>query len=426
MRRARLAALALAAGCTYDLTALRNDASVRDRPVPRDATAADLVAPVDAPDATVIDVPDSGPRRPPRVGTCAQANLNLNTQRTSQGLPEGAPFVTGVIDTADGVQDLTIPATSGAGCSSPELRAAPAAPPLRLFRYEVQRGPRVTATTNTGACGSSDMRIFAWTSCDGASARSMPLGCNDDDPFQLCASCTPGDISPACSVYQSSLTLSSLVPGDVIWFGVHTFQGRSTDPGTSPFRLWVGENALSPVPLPTDVSTVSSRCACQGATPPTVRAVAWPEGRDYATSTFLLAQDQTGLIGRREVPGLAGVTGVSARFTIASILRDPSEDCVDSPAAILDLLVGNLAVGWVVASAQLDANAARTPLTVSFPYTPVSRPGADGGVAPVTPSANNQYSLELRLRRSLPESKCVRLNVDLSASAQNHVILYGP
>lgn len=427
MRRLAMLPIALL-GCAYDLEALRNDAALRDRPdAVLDTPTVVMDAgppPLDAPDAGVTD---TGPRRPPRVGTCMQAHLNLNTQRQAQMLPEGAPFVTAVLDTDAGVRDLSVPSTVAPNCGTPDIRQPMGAPPLRLFRYEVQRGPRVTATLNTGACGSGDTRIFAWTSCDTAMARSMPLGCSDDEAFQLCPSCPMGANEGVCSPFQGSLTLSSLVPGDVIWFGVHTFQSSSGDSPTGPFRLWVGENAMRPVALPADAPFASNRCTCQSATPAVVRAVTWPESRDYGAAmpaNFQLAQDQTGVIGVRDVPGLASVLGVSARFTIASIVRDTSDECLDEPSAIVDLVVGNQAEGWVVASAQLDVNTARTPITVSIPYTPVSRAmGAAQGVQPAR--GTNRYNFELRLRRSLPEKKCVRLNLDLTGAAQNTVVLYG-
>jgi uncharacterized membrane protein len=416
-----------ALGCSYDLEALRNDAALRDRPT----AVIDAPAPLDVP--PVVDVVDAsvardaGPTRPPRVGMCMQSHYNLNQQRSAQSLPEGAPFLTPVLDTTEGVRDFPIPSTFAPNCGSADIRQPAGAPPVRLFRYEVQRGPRVTVSANTGACMSGDTRIMAWASCDGVMARSMPLGCNDDDNIQLCPTCAMGAADGACSPYQATLTLGNLVRGDVLWFGVHTFQSRTTDPATGPFRLWVGENALRAVPLPADATNVSNRCTCQMATPPVVRSVAWPAASDYGPSnpsTFVLAQDQTGAIGVRDVTGLAGVTGVSARFSITAIVRDPAEECLEDPSAILDLEIGNQTEGWVVASVQLDANSLRAPLTVSFPYTPVSR--AMGVAQPVRPmTGGTRYNFQLRMRRSLPEKKCVRLNLDLTAAAQNNVILYG-
>lgn len=426
MRRALLAATALW-GCAYDLNALRNDAAPVDRP----AAMTDRPPPVDTPAAIdVVDATapaDTGPMRPPRMGSCMQQHGNLNAQRAAQMLPEGAPFLTPVIDTAGGVESLTIPGTVPPNCGSQDFRQPMGAPPLRLLRYQVQRGPRVTLSTNTGTCGSGDVRVMAWSSCDTVSARAMPLGCSDDDNFRLCSTCASTASEGACSAFQSSLTLSNLVPGDVLWFGVHTFQSSATNPANGPFRAWIGENALTPVALPVDAPWVSNRCTCQSATPPVVRAVRWPEASDYgpnAPGGFLLAQDQTGALGVRDVPGLSSVLGVSARFTIASIVRGPPDECFEEPSAILDLVVGSQAEGFVVASAQLLANSVRTPLTVSFPYTPVSRmAGAAVGVTPRP--GGNRYNFELRLRRSLPDRKCVRLNIDLTAAAQNNVILYG-
>ncbi|MEZ4390502.1 MAG: hypothetical protein R3A48_05350 [Polyangiales bacterium] len=429
MPRARLllAAAAAGLGCSYDLAALRSDAAAPDRPV------AVMDAPVvtdrgPAPD--LVDAPrpvDTGPSRPPRVGTCGQPHANLNAQRDSQMIPEGAPFLTGVLNTAGGVENLSIPGTVPPGCGSQDFRQPAAAPPLRILRYQVQAGPRVTLSTNTGACGSGDVRVMAFSSCDTAQARSMPIGCNDDDNFRLCPTCATASNEGVCSPFQSSVTVGNLIAGDVIWFGVHTFQASATNAGTGPFRAWIGENALTPVALPVDAPFVSNRCTCQSETPRVVRTVRWPESADYGTAmptAFLLAQDQTGVLGVRDVPGLASVLGVSARFTIASVLRDPAEECLDDPSAILDLVIGNQAEGWVVASSQFIANSARAPLTVSFPYTPVSR--AAGAAMGVTPArGTNRYNFELRLRRSLPDKKCVRLNLDLSTTSQNNVVLYG-
>lgn len=423
----RLAALgALSMGCAYDLSALRNDAAAPDRPV----AVMDAPPPTDrGPAIDVVDAPavDTGPTRPPRMGSCGQPHSNLNTQRAAQAIPEGAPFLTTVLDTTGGIENLSIPGTVPPGCGSQDFRQPVGTPPLRILRYQVQHGPRVTLSTNTGTCGSGDVRVMAWSSCDTAQARSMPLGCNDDDNIRLCTSCASNANEGACSAFQSSLTVGNLIAGDVVWFGVHTFQASSSNPANGPFRAWIGENALTPTALPVDSSFVSNRCACQSATPAVVRTVRWPESADYGASmpsNFLLAQDQTGVLGVRDVPGLASVLGVSARFTISAVLRDPAQECLDDPSAILDLIVGNQAEGWVVSSAQFIANSARAPLTVSFPYTPVSR--AMGAAMGVTPTrGTNRYNFELRLRRSLPDKKCVRLNLDLTGSAQNHVILYG-
>lgn len=426
--RAWLALATCTLGCSYDLDALRNDAALRVDAVVRDLPmAVDTVLAPDVTDAGLA--PDVGPRRPPYNGACVQPSLNLNSLRQMQGLPEGAPLLTGRLDTAEGTRDVSIPATVAMTCPTPDVRQGTAAvPPVRLFRYEVRRGPRVTVSTNTGTCGALDTRIFAWRSCDTVAARSMPLGCSDDDGFALCPNCASPNRG-TCSTLQASLTLGLLVPGDVLWFGVHTLQTSASEMPNAPFRLWVGENALTPVALPTE-GTVASRCPCQEALPPTVRAVAWPEARDYrdATSSFILAQDQTGAIGVREVPMPNGVTGVSAQFTIASIVRDPSEECFENPGAILDLQIGNAAEGWVTSSVRLDPNAVRTPLTVSFPYTPVSRSAAMAQpILPTRPDGSMpRYNFELRLRRSEPERKCVRVVLDLGATTQNQVILYGP
>jgi hypothetical protein len=61
---------------------------------------------------------------------------------------------------------------------------------------------------------------------------------------------------------------------------------------------------------------------------------------------------------------------------------------------------------------------------VSVPYTPVSR--AAGAAQGITPTRNTtRYNFELRMRRSLPDKKCVKLFLDLTAAAQNNVTLYG-
>ncbi len=426
MRRALPLSL-LALGCSYDLSALRNDAAVSDRPV----------AVMDRPGVTdtgpaldIIDIPppdDTGPTRLPRMGSCAQPHTNLNTQRAAQMIPEGAPFLTAVMDTTGGIENVVIPGTVPPNCGSQDVRQPGASPTLRILKYEVQRGPRVTLSTNTGACGSGDVRVMAWTSCDTLPARSMPLGCNDDDNFRLCGTCASTATDGVCSNLQSSLTVGNLVPGDILWFGVHTFQASAMNPANGPFRAWIGENALTPYALPADAQFVSNRCTCQSTTPGVVRTVRWPESADYGMTmprNFFLAQDQTGVLGMRDVPGLTSVLGVSARFTIASVVRDADPACFEDPSAILDLVVGNQAEGWVVASAVLNANSARAPLTVSFPYTPVSR--AVGAAMGITPArGTNRYNFELRMRRSLPDKKCVKLFLDLTATAQNNVILYG-
>ena len=426
MRRALPLSL-LALGCTYDLSALRNDAAVADRPV----------ALMDRPAGTdtgvsldIIDIPppnDTGPTRLPRMGSCAQSRSNLNAERAAQMIPEGAPFLTSVLDTTGGIEGVTIPGTVPPSCGSQDIRQPGVAPTLWILRYEVQRGPRVTLSTNTGACGSGDVRVMAWTSCDTLQARSMPLGCSDDDNIRLCGTCASTANDGVCSAFQSSLTVGNLVPGDILWFGVHTFQSSVMNPANGPFRAWVGENALTPTSLPVDAQFVSNRCTCQSTTPGVVRTVRWPESADYGAAmprNFFLAQDQTGVLGMRDVPGLASVLGVSARFTIASVVRDTDPACFEDPSAILDLVVGNQAEGWVVASAVLNANSARAPLTVSFPYTPVSR--AAGAAMGITPTrGTSRYNFELRMRRSLPDKKCVKLFLDLTAAAQNNVILYG-
>ncbi len=232
---ALLALLTLPSACSYDLDVLKGrrvdggfDAAVD--------TPADTVVDRAQPDVTV-DVPrdmpatDVPPSRDASVGAC---NIPGVTVMNAPAPVNGVTVINGD--------------TTGGGMTSLSLCQSMISPSsTRVYRYEVQAGPRVLATTNTGLCGATRHRARGLLRLRGRwAAPSAPNSCNDDDTVNLCGACSDAGVGGGCGAENSTLDLSGLVARDVIYFVVASYNGGTNPHGL--FRLAIAENGLAPQP----------------------------------------------------------------------------------------------------------------------------------------------------------------------------------
>lgn len=389
---ALLALLALPSACSYDLDVLKGrrvdggfDAAVD--------TPTDTVVDRAQPDV-VADVPrdmpatDVGPSRDASVGAC---NIPGVTVMNAPAPTNGVTVITGD--------------TSGGGTTTLSLcQSMISANSTRVYRYEVQAGPRLLATTNTGLCGGHDTVLAAFFSCEGMGRAVGSANCNDDDMVNLCGACSDAGVGGGCGAENSTLDLSGLVAHDVIYFTVASYGSMH-----APFRLAIAENGLAPQPAPTGIAgeTPANRCACPPATGVMTGEIPFPRTGD--TNQFSTASRQ--VLGGRDLP-FTRVTGVSARLALSRYNVDTSGPCAvtDGARAALDLLVNNT----VVATGKLGIGSGSGGF-ITIPLTTF---------APVVIPMPTGIPLTYRLRNVEPAGvACVSLDVDLTAS--NIVTLYG-
>lgn len=322
--------------CSYDLDRLRgvHDAQVDDRidTAPPDGAPVD-----DAPDAQerdAVDVPgDTGP-------TCTDPTvLDVRTFGSQFG---STWRVTG--DTNGGPSVLSPPdmcTTSSGGAATSE----------RVYRYVVQQGPRLYATTDSlAACGGSfDTILYALAACADA---TTALGCDDDDHVLTRCDAVAG--------FTSSILLDGLRPGQPVYLVVDGFDGH-----TGQFSLSVTENGLQNAVLPSlpPVGVPTTRCGCPGSTDNVVQTLPFPSPDDRARSAVggsiaSLSHEGDRLGGSHSIPALARVAGAALEFTLAM----NGLSC-NTGVATFDLLVG----GSAVQSFEIDARAPTlTPQHVSY------------------------------------------------------------
>jgi hypothetical protein len=396
---ARAIALGLAAqlslGCSYDLDVLKGrglDASV-DRAVPVDIPAVDRPATDVAPD--VVAPTDAG-ARDASTGTCTLLGVTV---------VDAPPSVNGVTviegNTNGGAPTpAMIPPCDGTSISTNSTR---------VYRYVVQTGPRVLATTNTGLCGAHDTVLAAYFDCAGTGRTVGGAYCDDDDDTRLCNNCdADAGLGTACSTVNSTVDIAGLVPRDVIYFVVASYNGGTNPRGL--FRLAVAENGLAPLASPVSTTgepTAANRCACPPATPPISGEVVFPRMGDTNRFTTT-ARD---VLGGRDLP-FSRVTGVSARLRLARYSVDTTGPCAvnGGARAALDLLLNNT----IVATGSLGIGAGSAG-SITIPFTTF---------APVVFGATTNIPLTYRLRNVEPAgAPCVSLDVDLNGP--NAVTLYG-
>jgi len=401
------AALGVAA-CSYDLDLLRGrdggvDVPRVDTPVAEMPTI-DMTPPPDrvAPDVTA----DVRPARDASTGAC--------TGHTPVNLAMGTAGVvsTGGVTTVEGN-------TSGGGativeCTNPTTTTL--ANTTRVYRYVVQSGPRIVATTNTGLCtsgaaGYHDTVLAAYFNCAPGGQVSGARGCNDDDSANLCEGMTTcnSNTNVGCGTTFSSLELSGLVPGDVIYFAVSSLNYMTATSG--PFRLSVAENGLSPAAPPTGMPAAANRCVCPPPTTPfpmwASRAIDFPR----ATDQNQLMSASRSVFGNRTV-GLGQVWGLSGSLRLSAFNVTTMEPCSVSGGAkaALDITVG----AAVVASFSLSAYVGQAS-TIAIPFTSFSPLPFAAGAAP---------TIQYHIRNVEPaEAACVTINIDLAAP--NSLTLYG-
>ncbi len=386
--------------CNYDLDAISKrlrdasadrisvDVSTGDRPV------------TDVSADTVIDMPstdagtDTGPARDASRGTCALSGLNVSPAPASVN---GVTVING--DTS----------TGSTNALPPSCQSAISANSTRVYRYEVQSGPRVVATTNPGLCGGHDTILAAYFSCD-SPAGGRPVGmtnCNDDDNVNVCVACADAGVDAGCGVENSTLDLSGLVPHDIIYFVVTSYNHESTNP-RGPFRLVIAENGVSPMAAPVGFTgeTPANRCACPPATTPMTADVPFPrvgDSNQLSSATRLV-------LGARDLP-FSRITGVSARLALTRYNVETARPCdvADGARAAIDLLLNTT----VIASGKLGIGSGSGGF-ITIPFN---------SFAPVTFTQTAHIPLTYRIRNLEPAgSPCISLDVDLNAP--NAVTLY--
>jgi hypothetical protein len=402
------AALQVAA-CSYDLDVLRGrdggvDAPRVDLPVAEMPTL-DMTPP---PDRVTADVPmaDVRPARDASMGAC-MGQMPVNLGAGTAGLV-----------TANGVTSIEGNTTGGAanivgGCQE----MATTSSTTRVYRYVVQTGPRLVATTNTGLCGMSpagahDTILAAYFTCGMGGLVPGPRSCVDDDDANLCEgmmACT-ASTNLGCGTKFSSLELSGLVPGDVVYLAVSSYMDAMTPRG--PFRLSVAENGLSPAAPPTaGMYRAANRCACPSTTAPfpmwASRAIDFPRSTDQNQ----LMSASRSVFGNRPVM-LTQVWGVSGSLRLSNFSVSTAGDCAVSGGAkaALDVILGTT----VIASVSLGVYVGEAS-TVTIPFT---------SFAPIAFAMGASPSLQYQIRNVQPaESSCVSINIDVNAP--NTLTLYG-
>lgn len=392
-----LSLLSLSAACSYDLDVLKGrradaglDAAV-DVPVD---TAVDRAQPdVMADVPRDVPVTDLGPARDASVGTCALTGVTV----------ENAPAPNNGVTVING--NTT---TGGPNALTPSCGGSLSSNSTRVYRYEVQSGPRVVATTNTGLCGGHDTILAAYFSCEGAGRMVSSGSCNDDDGVNVCAGCVGGTVAGGCGVENSTLDLSGLVPHDVIYFVVTSYNNMGSN-ARGPFRLAIAENGVSPLPAAAVASGESpaNRCMCPPTAAPMTGDVNFPrmgDANQLSTTSRLV-------LGGRDLP-FPRVTGVSARLALTRYSVDTMRPCdvADGARAAIDLLLNNT----IVASGKLGIGTGGGGF-ITIPFN---------SFAPVVFTQTTNIPLTYRIRNIEPATApCVTLDVDLTAP--NIVTLYG-
>ncbi len=404
------AAALLCAACSYDLDVLRGRDAGPDarRPDASGDVAAPDVAPPDvAPDRPAPDVapPDAGPSRDASMGSCMGHDAAMLNGATP-----------GVVS-ADGVLTVTGNTVGGgaaiAGCHDQSSTAMS----TRVYRYVVQSGPRLVATTNTGLCGAGmaaahDTILGAYFDCNANGLVPGPRSCVDDDNVNVClgmSSCA-GNTELGCNIAFSTLELSGLTRGDVVYLAVSSYPMAGLQ-SRGPFRLSVAENGLPPAAPPTMGTPAANRCVCPSSTmPPAMwasRAVEFPR----AGATNQLGADSRSVFATRPA-GLTQVWGLSGVLRLSQYSVSTAGPCGVSGGALaaLDVIVGTV----VVASVTLGVYVGE-PGTVTIPFTTFT---------PITFMPGAEPLFQYRIRNVQPaNATCVTLNVDLAAP--NTLTLYG-
>ena len=392
--RALLTLVALSAACSYDLDVLKGrrvdgglDASV-DTPVIDSSTDR---APTDVATDIARDViADAGPSRDASMGTCTAATATP----------------TAVTASPSGVTVISASTSGGGSAPEPSCPTSVVSNSTRVYRYEVQSGPRLVVTTNTSLCGGHDTILAAYFACDTGGSRpvgSAMTSCNDDDNVNLCVGCTSAGVDAGCGNENSTLDLSGLVPHDVVYLTVSSFGS------TGSFRMAIAENGLVPQ-VPPAASTGQSpanRCMCPPSGAPMTSDLPFPRMGDINQ----LGTTSRSIFGARTLP-FTRVTGVSARLAFTRYSVDTSGSCAVGTGALaaLDLLIGNT----VVATGRLSVGSGAGGF-VTIPLT---------SFALVVFTSTTGIPITYQIRNVDPtDVSCVSLEVDLNAP--NTVTLYG-
>ncbi len=384
---------ALAAGCSYDLDALRGN---------RDA-ATDRGAPVDTGPPPVDAGPrDTGPaedrplpERDAHAGSCAlDAGLSPLSLGTAGALLD---------DNTNRPEVTSVPLlNTTAGCTEQDTEGPQRS---RVYRIEVRRAGRLTVSTHTGLCNTFDTRVQLVRGCSMAEAQP-PLACADDlgptDPLR-CSNCPSTDMPNNTSGCFGLLSTAHVdaVPGDRIFAVVHGYRMTRGN-----FRLWAGENAALIEPFNPTASFTVDRCACLGPAG-TRREFNFPSSAMVSNSVTLSTGTQ-GVLHAVAIP-TGFYQGVSAQFRLKLNLSAEARCLMAAQRkVVLDLFIGSR----VVTAFSLDVR--NRSGIVSVPYT---------AFRPQQITSPGNLGFELRQRSEEPvDGQCLRVEVE--PGPDNVVALY--
>lgn len=396
---ALVAALVAAPACRYDLDRLRG---TRDATMPEDAPG-DVADAMDILDA-VADAPDADAdtdAREPVDAPDVPEPIPCTSRPAPNAVDVGTRIGPSLVISADtvGAPSMLTPPTFGSGCPL-DYSASPS--PERVYRYVVERGPQLYATTDAPSCaGVFDTIVSIRTSCE--QGRGQTLACDDDDA--VISGCTCG--SEGCPSLASSAIATGLVPGQVVYVVVDGYANRA-----GRFRLVLTENAGANVPPPPPSPSYlrADRCGCPGAMDTAVVSVPFPSAGDTVSgsSTTRLQQPGDQLSGTRRL-SLSRVAGAALEFRLVRNDLVTDTRCIDT-RAVLDLLVANT----VVHSFEVRADApTAVPLRAAYQT-----------VAPFALPVGVAVSLGLRLREIVPAG-CGSIEIERGAPGGTLTLLGG-
>lgn len=377
VRALLVCALALPA-CSYDLDALRGLRDVRG------TDAADAIAALDVADAEGTDADaDAG-----EFDAGNQCTTRVVSDPRTDGTAVGASLVI-TSSTRFQTSRLT-PPTLAPGCN---LNYSDRPSPERVFRYVVESGPTLHATTDAPWSETSfDTIVYIRTSCEQDTGEV--LVCNDDDRVLDACACSMG--MENCPRLDSSAIAEGLSPGQVVYVVVDGYAGRAGS-----FRLVLTENALHNAPPPSSGLSTADRCASPSSLDTQLGTVRFPQPDDTVTSSAAprLAMPGDRLSGNRMMP-FVSISGAALEFRLAANNLGGDGGCADARAT-LDLLANNVVIHSFYVTPRTPVG---TPVRVAYQTF---------GALSLTPSTPVQVSLRLR---EIAPAGCGSITVDTNAA----------
>jgi hypothetical protein len=282
---------------------------------------------------------------------------------------------------------LTPPAVAGSDCN-PGTSTEVA--PEWVYRYVVERGPTLYATTDAPSCeGVYDSILYVRTTCEQTTGRA--LACSDDDHVLSGCACAMPTMCPGLA---SGVMATGLTAGQVVYVVVDGFAGRA-----GRFRLVLTENAAANAPPPTTApGGVADRCHCHDPSVDTeVATVPFPNETDAASGAMapLLVNPNDAVVGSRRSP-FSRIAGVALEMTLRRIVTTGDGGCA-AARATFDLTIGDRVMHSFAVTAS---TVTMQPMRVAFQT-----------FAPVTLSTSVDLPIAVRLRDVTPAG-CLGVEID--------------